>query len=164
MGLAPDTQLAQRRCDNVVTTSWLTLSKRCGTVENESCRDVANFCSVSSPRPDLAGKNLLCVLFFYNSESSPDTTIVALLFKRYSFSIGPKRETLLTATFYTKETNETLKLKLRKKETENSIYKIKNIYSYHHDMKKAGILRQFKWFRNPSSPFQVAFKVLLVAN
>ena len=28
------TQLAQRRCDNVVTTSWLTLSQRCGTVEN----------------------------------------------------------------------------------------------------------------------------------
>ena len=74
--------------------------------------------------------------------------VVALLFKRYSFSIGPKPETLLTATFYTKETNETLKLKFRKKETENSIYKIKNIYGYHHDMKKAGILRQFKWFRN----------------
>ena len=34
------TQLAQRRCDNVVTTSWLTLSQRCGTVENESCDDV----------------------------------------------------------------------------------------------------------------------------
>ena len=34
------TQLAQRRCDNVVKTSWLTLSQRCGTVENESCGDV----------------------------------------------------------------------------------------------------------------------------
>ena len=34
------TQLAQRRCDNVVTTSLLTLSQRCGTVENESCADV----------------------------------------------------------------------------------------------------------------------------
>ena len=33
-------QLAQRRCDNVVTTSWLTLSQRCGTVEIESCGDV----------------------------------------------------------------------------------------------------------------------------
>ena len=35
------TQLAQRLCNNVVTTSWLTLSQRCGTVENESCGDVA---------------------------------------------------------------------------------------------------------------------------
>ena len=35
------TQLAQRRCDNVVTTSWLTLSQRCGKVENESCGDVS---------------------------------------------------------------------------------------------------------------------------
>ena len=34
-------QLAQRRCDNVVTTSLLTLSQRCGTVENESCTDVS---------------------------------------------------------------------------------------------------------------------------
>ena len=34
------TQLAQRRCDNVATTSLLTLSQRCGTVENESCTDV----------------------------------------------------------------------------------------------------------------------------
>ena len=34
-------QLAQRRCDNVVTTSLLTLSQRCGTVENESCADVS---------------------------------------------------------------------------------------------------------------------------
>ena len=31
------TQLAQRRCGNIVTTSLLTLSQRCGTVENESC-------------------------------------------------------------------------------------------------------------------------------
>ena len=30
-------QLAQRRCDNVLTTS---LSQRCGTVENDSCADV----------------------------------------------------------------------------------------------------------------------------
>ena len=34
-------QLAQRRCDKVVTTSLLTLSQRCGTVENESCTDVS---------------------------------------------------------------------------------------------------------------------------
>ena len=33
-------QLAQPRCDNVVTASWLTLSKRCGMVENESCDNV----------------------------------------------------------------------------------------------------------------------------
>ena len=33
-------QLAQRRCENVVTTSWLKLSQRCGLVENESCSDV----------------------------------------------------------------------------------------------------------------------------
>ena len=33
-------QLAQRRCDNVVTTAWLTLSQRCGTVENERCCNV----------------------------------------------------------------------------------------------------------------------------
>ena len=31
------TQLAKQRCDNVVTTSWLTLSQRCGMVKNESC-------------------------------------------------------------------------------------------------------------------------------
>ena len=35
------TQLAQRRCDNVVTTSLLRLPQRCGTVENESCTDVS---------------------------------------------------------------------------------------------------------------------------
>ena len=34
-------QLAQRRCDNVVTTSLLTLSERCSTVKNESCTDVS---------------------------------------------------------------------------------------------------------------------------
>ena len=34
------TQLAQQRCDNVVTTSLLTLSQSCGMVENESCADV----------------------------------------------------------------------------------------------------------------------------
>ena len=34
-------QMAQRRCDNVVTTSLLTLSQRCGTVKNESCTDVS---------------------------------------------------------------------------------------------------------------------------
>ena len=34
------TQLAQRRYDNVVTTSLLTLSERCDTVENVSCADV----------------------------------------------------------------------------------------------------------------------------
>ena len=33
-------QLAQRRYDNVVTTSLLTLSQSCGTVENESYTDV----------------------------------------------------------------------------------------------------------------------------
>ena len=33
-------QLAQRRFDNVVTTSLLTLSQRCDTVKNESCADV----------------------------------------------------------------------------------------------------------------------------
>ena len=32
-------QLAQRGCYKV-TTSWLTLSERCGTVENEICGDV----------------------------------------------------------------------------------------------------------------------------
>ena len=33
-------QLAQRRCDNDVTTSPLTLPQRCDTVKNESCVDV----------------------------------------------------------------------------------------------------------------------------
>ena len=33
-------QLGQRRCHNVIITSWLTLSQRCGTFENESCSDV----------------------------------------------------------------------------------------------------------------------------
>ena len=36
--LGKSSQLAQRRCDNVVTTSLLTLSQRCGTVENELYR------------------------------------------------------------------------------------------------------------------------------
>ena len=35
-------QLAQRRFDNVETTSLLTLSERCYTVENESCTDVSS--------------------------------------------------------------------------------------------------------------------------
>ena len=35
------TKLAQGRCGNVVTTSLLTLSQRCGTVENESCFNVS---------------------------------------------------------------------------------------------------------------------------
>ena len=34
------TQLANRCCDNVVTTSWLMLSQRFGLVENESCGNV----------------------------------------------------------------------------------------------------------------------------
>ena len=32
---------SQRPCDNVATTSWLMLSQRCGTVENESCAGVS---------------------------------------------------------------------------------------------------------------------------
>ena len=40
IGTRKPTQLAQRRCDNVVTTSLLTLSQRCGSVENESCTNV----------------------------------------------------------------------------------------------------------------------------
>ena len=44
--------------------------------------------------------------------------------------------------FYTKETNETLKLKFTKKEIEQSIYKIKNISRCHHDTRNEGILRQ----------------------
>ena len=39
--LGKSSQLAQPRCDNVVTTSLLTLSQRCGMVENESCTDVS---------------------------------------------------------------------------------------------------------------------------
>ena len=35
------TQLAQGHCHNVVTTSLLTLSQRCGMVENESCTNVS---------------------------------------------------------------------------------------------------------------------------
>ena len=38
--LVESVQLAQLRCDNVVTKSLLTLSQRCDTVENESCADV----------------------------------------------------------------------------------------------------------------------------
>ena len=34
-------QLAQWRCDNIVTKSLLTLSQRCGTIENKSCADVS---------------------------------------------------------------------------------------------------------------------------
>ena len=34
-------ELTQRSCDNVDTTSLLTLSQRCGTVKNESCTDVS---------------------------------------------------------------------------------------------------------------------------
>ena len=37
-------QLAWRRCDNLVTMSWLTLSQRCGTVENESYGNVGLQC------------------------------------------------------------------------------------------------------------------------
>ena len=33
-------QLAQRRCDNVLTTLLLTLSQCCGMVEKESCTEV----------------------------------------------------------------------------------------------------------------------------
>ena len=40
LSLCKTSQLAQRRCHNVVTTSWLALSQRCGTVENESCGNV----------------------------------------------------------------------------------------------------------------------------
>ena len=40
LNLQINTQLAQRRCDNIVTTSLLMLSQRCGTIENESCADV----------------------------------------------------------------------------------------------------------------------------
>ena len=34
-------QLAQRRCENDFTTSLLTLSQRCGMVENECCTNVS---------------------------------------------------------------------------------------------------------------------------
>ena len=40
-GIFSPARLAQQCCDNVVTTSLLTLSQRCGTVENESCTDVS---------------------------------------------------------------------------------------------------------------------------
>ena len=73
--------------------------------------------------------------------------------------------------FYTKETHETLKLKFKKKETEKSAYKVKNIYQCHYDtryeetMDTKTVLEQnpFKRFRNNSCPFQVTFKFLKVA-
>ena len=40
--------------------------------------------------------------------------------------------------FYTKETNETLKLKFKKKETEKSKCKIQSIYRCHHDTRYEG--------------------------
>ena len=40
-GIFSPAQLAQQCCHNVVTTSLLTLSQRCGTFENESCTDVS---------------------------------------------------------------------------------------------------------------------------
>ena len=66
---------------------------------------------------------------------------------------------------YTKETNETRKLKFKKKETEKSINKIKNIYRCHHDTQYEGtrdtktVPKQnpFKRFTNTSCPFQVTF-------
>ena len=67
---------------------------------------------------------------------------------------------------YTKGTNEILKLKFKKKVTEKSIYKIKNIYTrYEGTRDTKTVLEQnpFKRFRNTSCPFQVTFKVLKVA-
>ena len=62
-------------------------------------------------------------------------------------------------------------LKFKQKETEKSIYKIKNIYRCHHDAwyegtwdTKAVLVKSpFKRFRNTSFQFQVTFKVLNVA-
>ena len=54
---------------------------------------VASFFSVSNPRPDLAGEDLIFVVCFYNSEPRSDTTVVGLSFKRYSVSIGLISET-----------------------------------------------------------------------
>ena len=68
--------------------------------------------------------------------------------------------------FYTKGTNEILKLKFKKKVTEKSIYKIKNIYTRYEvtrDTKTVLEQNPFKRFRNTSCPFQVTFKVLKVA-
>ena len=60
-----------------------------------------------------------------------------------------------------------MKLKFKEKETEKSIYKIKNIYQFHHDTRYEGtrdtktVLEQnpFKRLRNTSYPFQVTFEV-----
>ena len=69
--------------------------------------------------------------------------------------------------YYTKETNETLKLKLKRKETEKSIYKVKAIYRCHQDTRyertrdTRAVLEQnpLKRFRNTSCQFQMYFKV-----
>ena len=67
---------------------------------------------------------------------------------------------------YTKGTNEILKLKFKKKVTEKSIYKIKNIYTrYEGTRDTKTVLEQnpFKRFRNTSCPFKVTVKVRKVA-
>ena len=69
--------------------------------------------------------------------------------------------------YYSRETNETLKLKYKKRETEKSMYKVKNTYRCHHDTRYEGtrnakeVLQKnpFKRFKNTSCPFQTVVKI-----
>ena len=66
-----------------------------------------------------------------------------------------------------KETNETIKLKYKKKDKQRSIFNVKATYGCHHDTRYEStwevdiVLEKnlFKRVRNNNCPFQIAFKV-----
>ena len=72
------------------------------------------------------------------------------------------------ADFFMKDTNETIKLKYKKKDKQRSIFSVKATYICHHDTRYEGTREvdtaldknPFKRFRNINCPFQITFKVL----
>ena len=69
---------------------------------------------------------------------------------------------------YTKETNEIIKLKYKKKDKQTSIFNVKATYRWHHETRYKETKEvdtvldrnPFKRFQNTNCPFQVTFKAL----
>ncbi|XP_066936171.1 uncharacterized protein [Clytia hemisphaerica] len=119
-------------------------------MDEESCREF--LC-------DYFGEGFTLELFNKFDESSEI---------KFKCNIASEDDVVKFVDFYMQETNETLKVKVKKKEKPRSIYKIKATYRCQHDTRyektreTKNVLMQnpFRRFQNTNCRFQITFKVL----
>ena len=86
----------------------------------------------------------------------------------FNCNVSNKEEVNRFVDFYMKETNETIKLKYKKKDKQRSIFSVKATYRCHPDTRYEGAREvdtvldknPFKRFRNTNCPFQITLKFL----